>query len=161
MTDRAHELEPPSKLTTEEPPGQSRRDVLDAVLMGGAVLLGGSALYPIVSFVSAPLPPETSAIEVSAGKASDVAPGQAVSFRFGSKPALLVREHGGRLHAFIALCTHLDCVVKFRPDLARIWCACHNGHFDLSGRNVQGPPPRPLVQLAIELRGDEVFVRRA
>ncbi|MBI4818866.1 MAG: Rieske (2Fe-2S) protein [Deltaproteobacteria bacterium] len=155
------ELEPSGGSNTAEIQTQSRRELLDAVLVGGGVLLGGSALYPIVSFVSAPLTPETSAIEVEAGRASEVQAGQAISFRFGTKPALLVRDHGGRLHAFIALCTHLDCVVKFRPDISRIWCACHNGHYDLAGRNVQGPPPRPLTPLAIELRGDQVVVRRA
>jgi cytochrome b6-f complex iron-sulfur subunit len=51
--------------------------------------------------------------------------------------------------------------VQFRPDMGHIWCACHNGHFDLAGRNIQGPPPRPLEELAVELRGEEVIVRRA
>jgi len=26
-----------------------------------------------------------------------------------------------------------------------IWCACHNGRFDLDGRVLSGPPPRPLA----------------
>ena len=31
-----------------------------------------------------------------------------------------------------------------KEDLRQIWCACHNGLYDLAGRNVSGPPPRPL-----------------
>lgn len=141
-------------------PPVSRRDVLDAALAGGSVLLGGSALYPIVRYVNAPIPPDTLTGEVVAGSAAAVAPGTATAFRFGNQPALLVRDEAGTLRAFIAVCTHLDCVVQYRKDYGRIWCACHNGHFDLAGRNVQGPPPRPLTQLALELRGDEVVVRR-
>jgi cytochrome b6-f complex iron-sulfur subunit len=141
--------------------GRSRREVLDVAIGGGAVLLGGTALYPIVRFLDAPARIDQGAIEVVAGKAADVAPGTAVAFRFGNKPALLVKDDLGKLRAFIAICTHLACVVQFRQDLGHIWCACHNGHFDLAGRNIQGPPPRPLEELTIEMRGDDVVVRRA
>jgi Rieske Fe-S protein len=41
-----------------------------------------------------------------------------------------------------------------------VWCACHNGRFDLTGRNVGGPPPRPLDQLEVAVRGDDVVVSR-
>ena len=73
---------------------------------------------------------------------------------------------GGEKHiptrsvAFSAICTHLDCTVQFREDLSRIWCACHNGHFDLTGRNVEGPPPRPLDAFEVNVRGDEIVVSR-
>jgi Rieske Fe-S protein len=52
--------------------------------------------------------------------------------------------------------------VQYRPDLERIWCACHNGHYDLTGRNVEGPPPRPLDRFDVAMKGDDVLiVRRA
>jgi cytochrome b6-f complex iron-sulfur subunit len=139
----------------------SRRSVLDAAIAGSFVALGASALYPIVRFISAPPAVDSGALEVIAGKVGDVEAGTAIAFRFGDKPALLVRDEGGNLRAFIAICTHLDCVVQYRKDFGHIWCACHNGHFDLSGRNIEGPPPRPLAPLAVEVRGDEVIVRRA
>lgn len=142
------------------PEPSTRRDFLDTAILGGSVLLGGSALYPIVRFLNAPSPVDASALEVVVGKIGEVTPGTAVAFRFGNKPALLVRDGEGSLHAFIAICTHLDCVVQFRKDLGHIWCACHNGHFDLSGRNIQGPPPRPLTALAVEVRGDEIIARK-
>ena len=139
----------------------TRRDVLDAAIVGGFVALGGSALYPIARFISAPPPQEAGVLEVVAAKTSEVAQGTAIAFRFGDKPALLVRDDGGQLHAFIAICTHLECVVQFRKDMGHIWCACHNGQFDLTGRNIAGPPPRPLTPLIVEVRGEDVVVRRA
>ncbi|MCK6549587.1 Rieske 2Fe-2S domain-containing protein [Myxococcota bacterium] len=158
MTDEQHEKrEEPAA----EPPAQTRRELLDTIAIGGGVLLGASAVYPVVSFLSAPSPSLGGAAEVAAGKASELIAGQAIAFRFGNKPALLVRDHGGHLRAFIALCTHLDCVVQFRAETSSIWCACHNGLYDLAGRNVQGPPPRPLTPLLVEVRGDDVFVRKA
>ncbi len=42
-----------------------------------------------------------------------------------------------------------------------IWCACHNGRYDLTGKNVSGPPPRPLEEFHVNVRGDEIIVSRA
>ena len=68
---------------------------------------------------------------------------------------------GVRLKAFSAVCTHLDCIVQYRPEMKGIWCACHNGQYDLNGQNTGGPPPRPLEEYAVNLRGDEVIVSKA
>ena len=63
--------------------------------------------------------------------------------RFGTKPVILIRTAAGEFHAFSATCTHLDCTVQYRAEKQDIWCACHNGVYDLNGTNVSGPPPRP------------------
>ena len=44
----------------------------------------------------------------------------------------------------IGLCTHLGCIPAFAPSEGLFKCACHGGEFDTSGKNVFGPPPRPL-----------------
>jgi Rieske Fe-S protein len=37
-------------------------------------------------------------------------------------------------------------------------CPCHEGFFDLrTGKNISGPPPRPLPQVVVELEGDDVY----
>ena len=59
-----------------------------------------------------------------------------------------------------ATCTHLSCTVQYRDDLHEVWCACHNGMYDLNGRNVSGPPPRPLESFEVQVRGEEIYVRR-
>jgi Rieske Fe-S protein len=99
---------------------------------------------------------------VVAGKAAEIAPNTGKIVAFGTTPVIVVRTAGGELRAFSATCTHLSCTVQYRPDIERIWCACHNGHYDLSGRNVEGPPPRPLDRYDVAMKGDEVvIVRRA
>jgi Rieske Fe-S protein len=35
-----------------------------------------------------------------------------------------------------------------------IWCACHNGRFDLQGRVLDGPPPRPLARHLVQRDDD-------
>ena len=81
-------------------------------------------------------------------------------FKFGSKPGLLVRTADGTYRAFSAVCTHLNCTVQYRDDLHEIWCACHNGLYDLEGRNVSGPPPRPLEVFEVHVQGEDVVVTR-
>jgi Rieske Fe-S protein len=89
---------------------------------------------------------------------ADMPPNSGRIFRFGSKPGILVCTESGELRAFSARCTHLDCTVQYRDDLRHIWCACHNGHYDLAGRNIEGPPPRPLPSYDVNVRGDQIVI---
>lgn len=73
-------------------------------------------------------------------------------------PCLLIRMRDGKLLAYSQKCTHLSCAVI--PDLDRgiLRCPCHEGIFDLAtGRNVAGPPPRPLPVIELEVAGDDVY----
>lgn len=85
-------------------------------------------------------------------------------FDFGGQPCLIIRTADGEIKAFNAVCTHLQCTVEFRPLKADIFCNCHDGVYDLSGRNVSGPPPRPLETYKVALRGkpgqEEIVVSR-
>jgi Rieske Fe-S protein len=142
------------------PASKGRRDILDWLLgiWGTGVL--GAVVYPIMRFLAPPEIPESPSLTVSAGKASDLAPNSGRLVPFGAEPALVVRLPGGELRAFSGVCTHLSCTVQYRQDLQHIWCACHNGHYDLNGRNVSGPPPRPLQAYDVKVRGDEIVISR-
>lgn len=148
----------------EETKGIVRRSFLHTLLnlslASGVSSLFGILLYPVVRFINAPEIPESEADSVVAGKLADLPLNSGKVVRFGSKPAIVVRTPAGDLKAFSAVCTHLQCIVQYRPDMERVWCACHNGQFDLSGRNVAGPPPRPLEEYAVAVRGDDVIISR-
>jgi Rieske Fe-S protein len=81
-------------------------------------------------------------------------------FKIGSKPGILIRTADGEFKAFGATCTHLDCTVQYKTDEKLIWCACHNGKYDINGKNISGPPPAPLTPLNIVIQKDEVFVSK-
>ena len=140
---------------------QSRRGFINWLLgtsLAGLVL---SVLYPVTRYLIPPAVGEsTSATVTLAIRPEDVPPNSGQIFRFGSKPGILLRTPSGELRAFSAACPHLGCIVQYRDDLNRVWCACHNGHFDLNGRVVQGPPPGPLETFVVNERGDEIVVSR-
>jgi Rieske Fe-S protein len=119
-----------------------------------------SAFYPVFRYVMPPKVVEAQTNRVLAGKVSEMKPNSGKIFRFGSKPGILIETPGGEIRAFTAICTHLQCTVQYRPDLEQIWCACHNGHYNLNGINVAGPPPRPLQPYKVAIQGDKIWVSR-
>ena len=112
-----------------------------------------SVLYPVLRYVRPPRVPEASTNQIEAGPANDPAlmdKGFKI-VRFGAEPVILVRLSETEFKAFSATCTHLDCIVGFQKDKTRIFCNCHGGQYDMNGRNVGGPPPRPLTPFKVNL----------
>jgi cytochrome b6-f complex iron-sulfur subunit len=140
--------------------GASRRSIVQWFLGTtlGAVAL--SVLYPVFRFVIPPEVAESTTNRVLAGTLSEMPSNTGRIFRFGSKPALLIRLPSGDVRAFTAICTHLGCTVQYRADLQQIWCPCHDGRYNLQGVNVAGPPPRPLDQYAVAISDDKIWVSR-
>lgn len=142
-----------------------RRSFLDIVLGVGFVSTAIAIAYPVARFLVPPESGEPATASAVAGRAAALKPNAAVIFKFGNKPAIVVRSADGELHAFSAVCTHLDCTVQFKADVSQLWCACHNGYYDLGGNVVSGPPPRALERFTVNLRGEageeDIVVTRA
>jgi Rieske Fe-S protein len=131
----------------------TRRPFLNLLLGTSLGGLAASVFYPVLRFLSPPDVPEATTNEVDAGSAEDPAfaeKGYKI-VRFGGEPVIVVRLASGDFRAFTATCTHLDCIVQYRKDRDLIWCYCHNGAYDLNGRNVSGPPPKPLTPFVVHL----------
>jgi Rieske Fe-S protein len=131
----------------------SRRNFLNWFLGTTAGALALSVLYPLVRYVSPPRIAEAATNEVEAGAVNDpelLDKGFKI-VRFGAEPVLLVKAGETDFRAFSATCTHLDCIVGYQKDRNRIFCNCHNGVYDLTGRNVGGPPPKPLTPYKVHI----------
>jgi len=126
----------------------------------GAGLIGfaGTVLYPLFAFLKPPKQADVEVSSASAGKLTEFEKGTGKIVRFGNKPVLAIRTPDGNVKAFDATCTHLDCTVQYKKDLEIIWCACHNGKYDLNGKNIAGPPPRPLDEYRVVMKGDEILI---
>jgi len=137
-----------------------RRRVVGTLLGGGLFASIVSAIYPVLRYLIPPPVADLGGDEVVAAKLGDLKPNGSKIFRFGTRPALLLMTAEGEYRALSAVCTHLSCTVQYRNDLHQIWCACHNGLYDLAGRNLSGPPPRPLETYQVHVRADEIVVSR-
>lgn len=135
-----------TQTSADTPRDASRRRFVDRLLGTSYAALFAWILYPVLRFLEPAEVAEAAANQVDAGPADDpdlVANGFKI-VPFGSEPVILVQGAEGEYHALTATCTHLDCIVEYRPDRGLLWCNCHNGQFDLNGQVVGGPPPRPL-----------------
>jgi Rieske Fe-S protein len=130
----------------EGPREPARRKLVNRLLGGSFGALIAWILYPVLRFLEPVEVAEAAANQVEAGRTDD--PDLAATgFKivpFGNDPVILVKTAEGGFHALAATCTHLDCIVEYRRDQNLLWCNCHGGQFDVTGRVVGGPPPKPL-----------------
>ena len=151
-------------MTTKDSGGKesgrvSRKGFIDWLLGTSAGGLLAAVLYPVTRYVIPPEAPESAVSSVILPfEVDDMPPNSGRIFKMGNKPGIIVKTPSGELRAFSAQCTHLDCTVQYRDDISHIWCACHNGHFDLAGRNIQGPPPSPLSAFDVNVRDGQIVV---
>lgn len=144
----------------QNPSPHPDRRWVTVILGSGLAASVVSFLYPAIRYIIPPPVAESTNRSVVAAKVAELKNNTGKIFKFGSKPGLLVRMPDGTFRAFSAVCTHLNCTVQYRDDLHEIWCACHNGLYDLEGRNVSGPPPRPLETFDVHVQGEDVVVTR-
>lgn len=69
-----------------------------------------------------------------------------------------VYRYDGVVHAMSLVCTHLGCIVNWRPDLGEFHCPCHGSIFDHNGAVLRGPAPRPLPRYKARVAGNRVVV---
>ena len=141
-----------------------RRTFLDSLLAVGFVSTAAAISYPVALYLVPPASGEPDTATAVAAKASELKPNSGKVFKFGNRPGIVVRTADGEVRAYSAVCTHLDCTVQFKGDTSQLWCACHNGTYDLGGNVVSGPPQRPLERFAVNVRGEgaeaEIVVSR-
>ncbi|MBS2010887.1 MAG: Rieske (2Fe-2S) protein [Cyanobacteria bacterium SZAS TMP-1] len=144
--------------------GIDRGTFMRGAFTTAVVCWGGMTLTPIFMYLA---PPKSDGEEKSkvtsleVCKLEELPKGTGRNFRFGSFPAIVIHTEDGQLHAFKAICTHLGCTVQFRAEKQNIYCACHGGEYDAStGKNIAGPPPKPLPPLKAEIVDGKIIVSR-
>ncbi len=132
--------------TNDTEPVRTRRSLLDLLLGVGFIGFAASALYPVLRY----LKPMASAgpggpLKLTADEVGKLAKEHSIITRLGTGRVLVFEDAQQNLRALDARCTHEGCTVQYVPGDSVIWCACHNGRYDLDGRVLAGPPPRPLA----------------
>jgi cytochrome b6-f complex iron-sulfur subunit len=147
---------------------------------GGAAVIAamGAYLYP-------PSLRRRSSGPVRVPGAESLSPGDTAPVRIDGEPALLMKIGDG-YRALSLTCTHLGCVVRWRPEggdsgsneaekkdstvlsgrfvcpctvlSGRFVCPCHGGIYDTEGKVISGPPPAPLARLEVQVRDGRVFI---
>ena len=143
----------------------SRRDFIKKALTGVLVLLGFGYLVPAATIV-APVKSRDKELAYFPLLAEEEIP------RVGVKKAELTfavqgKERKARVFivsspdgpdVFSATCSHLGCLVNYHKEKREFVCPCHGGRYDLTGRNIAGPPPAPLTRFPLKIEDGKLFI---
>jgi len=121
----------------------SRRTFLDWVIQGGLAATALAMLAPALAYIWPVTKRGPAVSQVDAGPLEDIPVGDSKKVVVAGSPVLLIRTAEG-VKAFSAICTHLGCLVGYDGAQGKIVCPCHAGMFNLEGRVLSGPPPKPL-----------------
>ncbi len=129
-----------------------------AIAMAAGLVLsyGTAALYGLRYMFGRQEPARK--ISVLVATVSDVPEGGSLLREDLSGRKFLLVRRGENVRAFSTVCTHLGCQVHWKPDVKTFFCPCHDGVFDADGKPVSGPPPSPLAQNPVKVRGSSIFV---
>jgi len=143
----------------------TRRKIIWLIAGGFAVVTGGIASLValpsgVLFFLRRRLPPtiyEQSSV-LPVGRPADFAIG--VNTRFLQSHRVCVVRNAERLYVLYARCTHQGCTPDWVAQENKFRCPCHESHFcmgsafDGGGINCEGPAPRPLDRVHVEVDSD-------
>lgn len=70
-------------------------------------------------------------------------------------PLFVFQRAKGDVTIYDVRCTHLGCPVSFKD--SKYFSPCHGGVFDLDGRVLAGPPPRPLDRYEVKVENGKLY----
>jgi len=166
---------PKSEANNQEIPSaeeMSRRRFLSYLtgLLGGVIAL--AAGLPLAGFVISPLLERKKELWAKLGPVSSLRPQQPVKFTYSyqridgwfektvhNTTYAVQLSQPEELIILSNICTHLGCGVWWDDKAEAFLCPCHDGRFDLQGKVLSGPPPKPLARLRWRIQKGEIFVR--
>jgi Rieske Fe-S protein len=142
-----------------------RRLVLRGLLAGGFIAGAAPFVYAVTKFFSfQSVLGGNSIAKLSAADLTPDNPSKLVEIE--GEPVIVVRELDNEIRAFTASCTHLGCIVSYRPQLMigqeqklGFYCKCHGGKYDVNGVNIPGTPPKsPLTEVTVVEVADDLSI---
>lgn len=136
----------------------SRRDFVDLVIKGGIFTTIAGMLFPALAYVW-PVMRRGPSVDMEEVAGIDEIPVWGAKKVIVGGSALMVIRTPNGYKALSAICTHLGCLVDWNNQRRQIVCPCHAGVFDVEGRNISGPPPRPLASYEVKIMDGKIFVK--
>jgi menaquinol-cytochrome c reductase iron-sulfur subunit len=150
----------------------TRRQALKALIVGIDSLIAAMLAVPVLGYLLTPLVRKTgAAVWVELGPAADFhrSEPRRVDFRYTSEVgytaesvsgfAYVVPGAGSTPFVLSPVCTHMGCNVVWNSEKQRFLCPCHGGQYLADGRNVAGPPPRPLDRLPVRVENGVLMIQ--
>ncbi|MEK6642461.1 MAG: Rieske 2Fe-2S domain-containing protein [Planctomycetota bacterium] len=136
----------------------TRRRWFDVVLgaMGASAIAG--LIWPAIAYMLPVRKRGGGSDRTSAGKETEFAVWDAKKVLVRGKPVVVLRTDK-QFQAYSAICTHLGCIVHWNSASRSLDCPCHAAVFDMNGKVVSGPPPKPLPEYSVSVAQGEVIIK--
>jgi quinol---cytochrome c reductase iron-sulfur subunit, bacillus type len=140
---------------------------ITGVIMG---LIGISLSIPLIGYVVSPALRRQAREWADAGGIDALTEGRPQELTYivtindgwmkteAEKSVWAVRQSDGSVTVFSPLCTHLGCGYRWDTGDLRFKCPCHGSVFDVTGKVIAGPAPRPLDRLPVKIENGRVFI---
>lgn len=160
----------PSDASGLSTPAGTRRRFFQWVTRAAAGVIGLSLAVPLVGYVISPAFKrrvqswvDVAALdELSVGKPKQVDYVATVQDGYletkTQKAVWAVKQADGQVTVFSPICTHLGCGYHWNEGEQKFKCPCHGSVYDVSGRVVAGPAPRPLDTLPAKTENGRLLV---
>jgi len=151
-------------------PGGGRRRFFQLVIKASAGLIGFSLAGPLVGYLISPAFKRRAQPWVDVASAGEMSTGVPKQLEYVAtvqdgyletktqKAVWAVKQTSGEVTVFSPMCTHLGCGYHWDAGGQQFKCPCHGSVFDISGRVVGGPAPRPLDALPSKVDNGRLLV---
>ena len=149
----------------------SRRDFIKLATAAVGTFIGAAVGLPAIAYLIDPaLKASTADAWVPLGKLDGFETGKPTLVNFtrsqtsgwektvNSYGVFVLRKSDTDVLALSNICTHLGCRVNWKDAQKAYVCPCHDATFDLQGKVLGGPPPRPLDGYETKVQDGTLFI---
>lgn len=149
----------------------SRRDFVRVVLTFLGTIMGAVVGLPAIGYLIAPaVKVKRADARIPLGPLENYPAGVPTLFNFtrtkvngwektvNSYGVYVLRGEGDQVKVLSNVCTHLSCRVNWKAEEQQYACPCHAAYFDIDGKVLEGPPPRPLDEFEAEIEEGNLFI---
>ncbi len=146
----------------------SRRKFLTYVVNGAAGFVTAAIAYPLIGYFLSPAGKKSQNPTIPITRTDRIPVGVPTFVRFEermpdawvitteSEGVWVSTKDGKNFILFDPHCTHLRCPFYWDEQKRVFVCPCHGGEFDIDGKVLAGPPPRPLDRWQFTIRNGEI-----
>jgi nitrite reductase/ring-hydroxylating ferredoxin subunit len=136
----------------------TRRTFLNTLFGGWLLAFFSGTFYALMKFAFPTLGKEPDFVVLNRDAFAGIPDNSVKPFAWGGVLGLYLKRSDGSVIALKGVCTHMECNVAYKPEERKFYCACHQGWFDENGRNIAGPPPKPLQTFDVMEEGDKLII---
>lgn len=138
----------------------TRREFLNTFFGGSLIAFFSGSLYSVLKFAFPTLGKEPDFVVLSKKDFSDIPKNSTKAFAWGGVLGLYFKKEDNSVVALKGVCTHMECNVAYKSAEKKFYCACHQGWYNDTGKNIAGPPPKPLEFFEIMEKGEKLIIAK-